>query len=109
MHADDLALACLQAVDEPRTFGRAYDLAGGSTLTYRAMVEQVFAAAGRKPHIVRVPTRALRAALTVARLFPGLRFVPADAADRMNLDQCFDSSAARRDFSYEPRAFRLTE
>jgi nucleoside-diphosphate-sugar epimerase len=105
VHADDLALACLQAVDEPRTFGRAYDLTGGSTLTYREMVEQVFAAVGRRPRVLSLPVPVLRAALRVARRVPLLRGVPADAADRMDVDQAFDCSDARRDFGYAPRPF----
>jgi hypothetical protein len=73
------------------------------------MVEQVFTAAGRRPRILSLPTGALRAALTVARLVPGLRFLPADAADRMNVDQAFDPSQAQRDFGYAPRAFQWTK
>jgi nucleoside-diphosphate-sugar epimerase len=105
VHADDLARACLQAVDEPRTFGRAYDLTGGSTLTYREMVEQIFAAVGRHPRLPRVPLPMLRAGLRLARGLPILRGVPADAAERMNVDQAFDCSDARRDFGYAPRMF----
>jgi nucleoside-diphosphate-sugar epimerase len=107
VHADDLALACLQAVDAPRTFGCAYDLTGGSTLTYREMVELVFAALGRRPRIVHLPVALLRPALALARRMPGFRFLPADAADRMDMDQAFDSSEARRDFGYAARAFDL--
>jgi len=105
VHADDLALACLQAVDEPRTFGRAYDLTGASTLTYREMVEQIFTAVGRRPRLPSVPLPVLRAGLRIARGLSLLRGVPLDAAERMNVDQAFDCSGARRDFGYAPRPF----
>jgi nucleoside-diphosphate-sugar epimerase len=105
VHADDLALACLLAVDAPETAGRAYDLGGGTTLTYRAMVEAVFAASGRHPRLLRVPLPLLRAALVVASRLPGFGHLAPDMADRMDADQCFDWEPARRDFGYAPRAF----
>src|SRR5688500_18085460 len=38
VHADDLAQACILALTQPATFNRAYNLSGGDTLSYRAMV-----------------------------------------------------------------------
>jgi nucleoside-diphosphate-sugar epimerase len=105
VHGDDLAQACLQAVDAPATLGRAYDLGGGTTLSYRAMVETVCAALGRRPRLLRVPLPLLRAALSAGALLPGLRHLAPDMADRMDSDQCFDSEPARRDFGYAPRPF----
>lgn|SRR5262245_31859669 len=105
VYGDDLALACLQALDEPRTFGRAYNLTGGTTLTYREMVERVFQALGRRPRLPRVPLPLLRAALSAASRLPSLRRLGPDMADRMNADQCFDSADAARDFGYTPRPF----
>jgi nucleoside-diphosphate-sugar epimerase len=105
VHADDLARACLQAVDEPRTFGRAYDLPGGTTLTYRAMVEQLFVALGRRPRILTLPAPLLHAVLAAASSLPRLRHLSPDMADRMGSDQSFDGSEAARDFGYAPRPF----
>jgi nucleoside-diphosphate-sugar epimerase len=105
VYADDLALACLLAVDEPRTFGRAYDLTGGSTLPYREMAERIFAELGRRPRLPRLATGLLRAGLRAASLLPRLRHLGPEMADRMDRDQCFDSAAARDDFGYDPRPF----
>lgn len=105
VHADDLALACLQVVDEPRTIGRAYSLTGGATLPYREMAEQLFAALGRRPRLPKLPVRLLHAVLAAASRLPPFRHLSADMADRMNADQCFDSEEARRDFAYAPRPF----
>jgi nucleoside-diphosphate-sugar epimerase len=108
VYGDDLALACLQALDEPGTFGRAYNLVGGATLSYREMVERVFHALGRRPRLPRVPLPLLRAALSLASRLPRLRRLGPDMADRMNADQCFDSAEAARDFGYAPRPFDAT-
>ena len=105
VHADDLARACLQALDAPATAGRAYDLPGGSTLPYREMAERLYAALGRRPRFVRVPLALLRGALTAAAWLPRLGHLSPDMADRMDRDQAFDAGPARADFGYDPRPF----
>ena len=107
VHAEDLALACLAALDAPSTRGRAYDLVGGSTLSFAAMAETIFRALGREPRLVHVPLPLLRRLLKAASLLPGLHHLRAEMADRMDRDLCFDSSSARRDFGFSPRPFTL--
>ncbi len=54
VHAADLAQACADALDNPRTHAKAYNLSGGSTVTYRQMAEAVFRQLGRPiltPHV----------------------------------------------------------
>ncbi len=107
VHAEDLALACVQALDNPVTFGRAYDLVGGTTLTYREMVETVFRGLGRRPRLVHVPRPVLSAVLAAASWLPGLRHLTPGMADRMDQDLTFDATPAARDFGYSPRPFRF--
>ncbi|HWA45258.1 MAG TPA: NAD-dependent epimerase/dehydratase family protein [Hypericibacter adhaerens] len=89
VHAEDLALAALAALDRPQAIGRTYALPGGETLSYRAMIERIFAALGRPPRLIRVP---------------GLAAV-SDLAKRMARDQAFDIGPAARDLGYAPRRF----
>ena len=104
VHADDLAAACLQALDRPETHGRVYELPGGETLSYRAMVERLFDAVGRRRRIVAVPPPLWRLALALAApLLPG---ATAAMGDRMGVDLVFDGEPARRDFGWAPRGFR---
>jgi nucleoside-diphosphate-sugar epimerase len=106
VHADDLARACLAALDEPASFGRAYDLSGGSTLTYREMVEEVFRGLGRRPRIVVMPAPLVGGAVrALARLHPSYAHVRPQMADRVEEDLCFDHGDAVRDFGYAPRPF----
>ncbi len=107
VHAEDLAIACLLAMDNPRTFCRAYDLVGGTTLTYREMVEAIFRGLGRRPRLVHVPPPVLRVALAAVSRLPGMRHLAPDIADRMDQDLVFDATAAVRDFGYSPRPFRF--
>ncbi len=107
VHADDLAAACLRALDNPRTYGGIYVLTGGETLSYRAMVERVFQGLGQTPRLLPVPIGLLRAAIMAGRLLPAYRQLNPQMANRVNRDLCFDSGPARRDFGYSPRAFRF--
>ena len=107
VHADDLAAACLAALEHSASCGHSYQLTGGETLSYRAMVERVFQALNRPPRLLAVPRPLLRTALRGARLLPGLRHLTPEMADRMSEDLCFDSRPATQDFGYAPRRFEL--
>jgi nucleoside-diphosphate-sugar epimerase len=109
VHAEDLAIACLQALDNPRTYGRAYNLAGGTTLTYREMVELIFRGLGRKPRLLSVPRAVLGASLAAASWVPGLGHLTPEMAGRMEEDLVFDTTQAADDFGYSPRPFRFPD
>lgn len=104
VHAADLASAALELIDRPEADDRAYDLPGGETLSYRAMVERIFEGLGRRPRIVPVPPALWRFGLRLAApLLPG---ATAAMGDRMAEDLVFDAEPARRDFGWAPRPFR---
>ncbi len=104
VHAEDLALGALQALADPRTEGQVYNTPGGETLTYRQMVERLFAALGLKPNIIAFPSWIWRLAFLVAK--PVLPGATAAMGARMAEDLVFDDAAARRDFGWSPRPFR---
>ena len=106
VHADDLAEACVLALDASATFGKAYNLSGGEILTYRQMVERIFAALGKRPRFVRVPFVAFRLAMALFSLVPKYRDYNVQMARRMNDDLVFDHADAARDFGYAPRSFQ---
>lgn len=105
VHADDLAAACVAALHEPRSFNRAYDLTGAETLSYRRMVERIFAAEGRRPRFFRVPLSVFRGAMWCVSRIPRFKDFNPEMARRMNEDLVFDSSPATADFGYAPRRF----
>jgi nucleoside-diphosphate-sugar epimerase len=104
VHAEDLAWAATAAAASPMTPGRAYDLPGGETLTYRQMVERIFLGLDRTPRIVSAPPLLWRLAFLLARRrLPG---ATAAMGERMNQDLAFDGEPAARDFGWAPRAFK---
>lgn len=103
VHVDDLVDAAVSILDKPNTHGRTYNLGGGETLTYRAMVERVFQALGRPARILGVPAGAYQSVLAVASLVK--RDITGAMAVRMNRDMAFDWTDARADFGFSPQAF----
>ncbi|MCC7546809.1 MAG: NAD-dependent epimerase/dehydratase family protein [Burkholderiales bacterium] len=107
VHAQDLADACLAALDNQATFGKAYNLAGARRLTYRRMVEEIFLFQGLTPRVVTLPGWLIRGCIQCARPIPRFRNLSPELATRMQTDMCFDSDAARVDFGFDPRPFAL--
>ncbi|MDX5363436.1 MAG: hypothetical protein LPJ91_04695 [Pseudazoarcus pumilus] len=107
VHADDVAAACVAALSAP-VAGRACNLSGREALSYRTMVERVFAALGRPPRVVSVPVGLLRVAVPPARFLPRYRHLTLEMPYRMNRDLVFDHADATRDLGFAPRAFALS-
>jgi nucleoside-diphosphate-sugar epimerase len=107
IHAEDVALACVSALQAPDAANRAYNLSGGETLTYRDMVARVFVALDCRPRLLTVPLWSFRLALSVLRCLPRYRQWSAAMAERMNRDLVFDHTEAARDLGFKPRGFAL--
>ena len=103
LHADDLAAACVAALDA--TTSDSYELAGAERLSYRAMVERIFAAQGQEPRVLPLPLALYRSAIVLARMLPRYRGLTPEVADRMNQDMVFDYAPAARDLGFRPRGF----
>jgi len=103
VHAADLAAIAVYASQTGRARNKAYDLPGGETLTYRAMVERVFVGMGRRPRIIRIPLGLWQAGLMLAS--PVLPGATGAMGARMAQDLVFDASAAKTDLDWQPRAF----
>ncbi len=108
VHARDLAMAALQALRSEAAQGQAYNLSGGESLTYRAMVARIFEAMGRRPAIVAVPESLWRFVFGVLKTLQPHRDLKQnlDMVLRMNRDLWFDHAPATRDFGYSPEVFR---
>lgn len=108
VHVEDVASACIAALDSSAAANLAYELSGGEILSYRDMVRRVFTALGRRPQLVPLPLWIFRIGLLAARLLPSCRHWSSAMAERMNRDLVFDHSAATRILGFAPRPFALS-
>lgn len=107
IHCEDVALACIRALEATHIANRAYNISGGEVLTYREMVLRIFEALNRKPRLFVSPPWLFSGAIACARLFPQFRHWSTAMAVRMNQDLVFDHSGAAGDFGFAPRSFHL--
>ncbi|MCX7096072.1 MAG: NAD-dependent epimerase/dehydratase family protein [Methylobacter sp.] len=108
VHVQDVADACLAALQTAGVANHAYNLSGRETLSYRDMVVRIFAALDRQPRLLSVPLTAFRIAVALLRCLPRYRHWSAAMAERMNRDLVFDHAEAARDLAFEPRGFVLS-
>ena len=108
IHAEDVATACVSALQATDVANRAYNISGGETLSYRDMVARVFTALGRRPRLATVPLWVFRLAVTTLRCLPRYRQWSAAMAERMNRDLVFDHADAARDLGFKPRTFSIS-
>lgn len=105
VHAEDLAQASLAAMVSPASCNKGYNLSGGRTLTYLAMVETIFNALGKKPRVIHIPLALLQGFLACLRLLPGYSYITPAMAARINEDLCFSHHDAAQDLDFKPRPF----
>ena len=105
VHADDLAKAVVQAIDNENTFAKKYTLSGAEALPYKDIVKRIFIAMGYTPRVIEINGTLYRFALRLAKLIN--KSLPVDPAmvDRMQQDLNFNHDSATRDFGYKPSVF----
>jgi nucleoside-diphosphate-sugar epimerase len=104
VHAEDLAIGAIAAASSHATANKFYSLPGGETLPYREMIGRIFDGLRQKRRPVPIPVFVWRAIFLLARpLFPGANVA---MGTRMMKDMIFDASPAKRDFGWNPRAFK---
>jgi uncharacterized protein YbjT (DUF2867 family) len=108
LHVADLAEVCLLALGTKSVANRSYDISGGETLTYRAMVKRIFIGLERTPRLITIPLWMFSAALYLLKPIPRYQNWSVGMAERMNQDMVFDHRDAVRDFGFSPRQFSIS-
>jgi nucleoside-diphosphate-sugar epimerase len=108
VHAADLAALAVELIQARHLASLESPVAGGSVVSYRQMVEQVFKAHGLRPRVVCLAPAVLVALFAAFAWLPALRGVNAGFFRRQNLDQVFDDGAVRALVNYTPRPFAPT-
>jgi len=104
VHVEDLANSVLSLFNNgSKTYNKAYNLSGGETLTYYAMVERIFETLDSHPIIVG--TRFLPILMDIGGKLVGSNVVHREVALNMEKDFTFSHKDATKDFRYKPRDF----
>jgi nucleoside-diphosphate-sugar epimerase len=106
VHAEDLAKVAVTALSSESPLALDVPLCGGSTLSFREMIERIFHALGRPVRIVSLPRGLFTALIRIGRLHPRLRNVRPEMVRREAKDLVFDDTTPRQVLGYEPRPFR---
>lgn len=102
VHADDLAIAAINALENPAAAGRTYTIQGGTVLTYQAMVAKVFRTMDLPPKLLFIPSLDRICGL----LHSFSKRVPHPAvALRMQDDLIFPDDGAAAELGITPRPF----
>jgi NADH dehydrogenase len=83
---EDVAHAVVNALDNPATFGRAYELAGPKVYTLRELVSFAAAAAGHRRPVFGLPEGIARIQARLMELAPGEPLLSRDNLDSMKRD-----------------------
>ncbi len=106
VHADDLAIACLQLLMQPHT--GCWYIGGGTKLSYQQIVEAVCVEL-KHGKLLKLPLFALKWLLFVVKLtgkYPG---VNSNMFARQQLDMGVNNKVATAAWGWQPRAFRLNQ
>lgn len=109
IHARDVASCCVAALTSKAAINKCYNISGKEIISYREMINRIFAALHKKPHIITFPLWLFRLALLFLRVLPPFRKWSVAMAQRMNQDLVFSHINASRDLGFEPRPFILTD
>ena len=105
VHADDLALLAVLALQTDRPLDTVSAACGGSTLTYREMAGRVAALQPRPVRLPALPEGLMAALVRMLSLLRGGRGFNAEMVRRQNRDLVFDDSALRLALNWSPRPF----
>jgi len=106
VHAEDLAIACIQILENPQTHFKRYFLTGSDVLTYKQMIAVIFEQLHKKPRFLSLPVKILKLGFQALNLLPQFEYLSPAMLERMNQDLCFSSQMAIDDFGFQARGFK---
>ena len=106
VHGEDVAEVAVKIVNMRKTFGKTYDLAGPTKVTFLSIIKDIFPLIGAKERVIAIP--ALPVFLDIASFLLGRRDVNGEFARGMNVDMVYNDSPAKDDIDFRPREFSLS-
>lgn len=106
IHVADLAQLMVRIALTRISGQNAFEVAGGSILSYRDMAARVFSAFGRPERLLSLPPELLARGVVLASMLPGMKGLNSQMVLRQNQDLVFPDSDIRQRYDFQPRAFR---
>ena len=108
VHADDLAKVAVDALSAEHPLTLDSPACGGSTLSYRHMVELIFDSLGQPRRIIKIPAGLLAVLTGLLAKLPAFHGLNREMVRRQNTDLVFDDTALKQALDYNPRPFKPT-
>lgn len=109
IHVEDLGMAIVQCFERcETTANRAYDLSGGSVVTYKETIQLILSEVQRKVWLVHIPlglTTKLVGLYEKLSSKIGKPIITKEQVERLQEDKVYSHDAAKADFNFHPRSF----
>jgi len=105
VHAEDVAMACISALQKGDGGFSIYNIPGGEQLEYKEMIHRIFSSMNTKSRFITIPEKFAKAVVRIIGRLPGLRFLNEEMITRMNKDLVYSGQEAMDNLSYKPRKF----
>lgn len=105
LHVQDLAKTITNAIETDPAVDIDSPVCGNGTVRYDHMIEGLFAAAGRKERLLRLPRALVPPVIGLSGLIPGLRGLNSEMFMRQAVDMIFDDTSARELLNHHPRKY----
>jgi uncharacterized protein YbjT (DUF2867 family) len=101
---DEVAASFVNALDDPATAGKVFELGGPEILTYEELLDLIAAKLDKRRPKVHVPVGLMKAVVTVTRPLPKALRPPVteEQLKMLAIDNCTDDSATARLIGREP-------
>ena len=106
VHADDLAKVAVGALSAELPLTLDSPACGGSTLSYRHMVELIFDSLDQPRRIIKIPAGILALLTGLLANLPAFHGLNREMVRRQNTDLVFDDTVLKQALDYNPRPFR---
>lgn len=108
VHADDLAELAVSALQFDTELQLDSPACGGSTLSYREMVERIFDSQSRSRRVISLSPGLLSFGIKLASALRLSGQTNQEMVARQSMDQVFDDSVLKEQLNYNPRPFNPT-
>jgi nucleoside-diphosphate-sugar epimerase len=103
---DDVANAILQCLDQPKTIGKSYNIAGKKALTYNEVIDTIATIMDQKIYKLYLPDKIV---VKLLRLLEKMKVpfpIKAEQVKRLNENKDFSYEEASIDFNFQPLSFK---